>query len=70
LGLIIQKGIKMREMPFSSFQELKKNLKDRKVVLFGGSEISHKTGRKLDNNYDFIVDNNHSIAPQQIKTTI
>lgn len=48
----------MREIPFSSFQELKKNLKKRKIVLFGGSEIAHKTGRKLNNDYEFIVDNN------------
>jgi hypothetical protein len=48
----------MREIPFSTFQELKKNLRNRKIVLFGGSDISHKTGRKLNNEYAFIVDNN------------
>lgn len=48
----------MREIPFSSFQELKKNLNNREIVLFGAGDGAHKTGRKLDNKYSFIVDNN------------
>ena len=48
----------MKNIPFGSFQELNKNLNQRKVVLFGGGNISHKTARKLDNNYEFVVDNN------------
>ena len=48
----------MKNIPFGSFQELNKNLNQREVVLFGGGNISHKTARKLDNNYDFVVDNN------------
>ena len=48
----------MKNIPFGSFQELNKNLNQRKIVLFGGGNISHKTARKLDNNYEFVVDNN------------
>lgn len=48
----------MRNIPFSSFQELKKNLRDRKIVLFGAGDSAHKTGRKVNNEYEFIVDNN------------
>jgi len=48
----------MRKIPFSSFQELKKNLNNRAIVLFGAGDGAHKTGRKLEDNYSFIVDNN------------
>jgi len=48
----------MKNIQFSSFQNLNKNLRQRKVILFGAGPISQKTARKLDNNYDFIVDNN------------
>ena len=48
----------MKKIPFGSFQELNKNLNKREIVLFGGGNISHKTARKLNNNYSFIVDNN------------
>jgi len=48
----------MRDIPFSSFQELKKNLKNREIVLFGAGDGAHKTGRKIENRYSFIVDNN------------
>jgi hypothetical protein len=47
-----------REMPFSTFQEFYKKVGDRKVVLFGAGPISQKTARKLNHNYDFVVDNN------------
>jgi len=45
-------------MPFSTFQEFYKNKRDRKVILFGAGPISQKTARKLENGYDYIVDNN------------
>lgn len=45
-------------IPFGSFQELNKKLNSREVVLFGGGNISHKTARKLDGKYAFVVDNN------------
>jgi len=48
----------MRTMPFSTFQEFYKSVNNRKVVLFGAGPISQKTARKLNNNYDFLVDNN------------
>lgn len=48
----------MQKVPFGSFQELNKNLKLREVVLFGAGNIAHKTARKLNDNYNFTVDNN------------
>ena len=48
----------MKNIPFGSFQELNKNLNNREIVLFGGGNISHKTARKLNNKYSFVVDNN------------
>ena len=48
----------MNNIPFGSFQELYKQLNKRDIILFGGGNISHKTGRKLDGKYLFTVDNN------------
>ncbi|MEA3285906.1 MAG: hypothetical protein U9Q77_00835, partial [Candidatus Marinimicrobia bacterium] len=52
----------MREIPFGSFQELNKNSNNRKIVLFGAGSGAHKTGRKLNQDYSFMVDNNPNLA--------
>ena len=57
----------MANIPFGSFQELNKNLNSREIVLFGGGNISHKTARKLNNNYSFVVDNNPNMWDTQEK---
>ena len=57
----------MANIPFGSFQELNKNLDSREIVLFGGGNISHKTARKLNNNYSFVVDNNPNMWDTQEK---
>ena len=48
----------MREVPFSSFQELNKKLLNKEVVFFWVGPIAEKTARKINNEYGFIVDNN------------
>ena len=51
----------MRNTSFGSFQELQKNSNTRDIVLFGAGTFTHKTGRKLNNNYNCIVDNNPNL---------
>jgi len=47
-----------RKIPFSTLQDLNKNSKGRKIVLFGAGPISEKTARILDGHkIDSIVDN-------------
>jgi hypothetical protein len=47
-----------RKIPFSTLQDLNKNSKGRKIVLFGAGPISEKTARILDGyKIDSIVDN-------------
>ena len=48
----------MRRFPFGSFQAIQKNLNGRSIVLFGAGAISTKTARKINHEYEFIVDNN------------
>lgn len=57
----------MRDIPFSNFQDLNKKLKERKIVLFGAGPISQKTSRKLNGNFEFIVDNNPNMWDTQEK---
>ncbi len=51
----------MREFPFSTFQDLRKRLADRDVVLFGAGNIAAKTARRLGPNLSYIVDNNPNL---------
>lgn len=48
----------MNNIPFSTFQVMYKEINNRKIVLFGAGPISQKTSRKLNNEYEFVVDNN------------
>jgi hypothetical protein len=51
----------MKDMTFGTFQQLQKNLNTREIVLFGAGTFAHKTGRKLNNNFNSIVDNNPNL---------
>lgn len=50
--------ITIDKIPFSTFQVLHKRKNNRELVLFGAGPISQKTARKLNDQHDFIVDNN------------
>ena len=52
----------IKEIPFSSTREITKNLKQRKIIYFGGGNIAEKTNRILNNlNEAFIVDNSSNL---------
>lgn len=51
----------MREIPFSSFQELDRSTRGRDLVLFGAGNICAKTLRRLNKPPCFIVDNSANL---------
>ena len=51
----------MREIAFSTFQELARLANERPVVLFGAGNIAAKTARRLSEAHSFIVDNNPNL---------
>ena len=51
----------MRDIAFSSFQQLSRLSKDRGTVLFGAGDIAAKTVRTLGDRHSYIVDNNPNL---------
>ena len=51
-----------KKIPFSSTNEITKNLKKRKIIYFGGGNIAEKTNRIINNlSQAFIVDNSSNL---------
>jgi hypothetical protein len=61
----------MRDLSFTTFQEITRVSKSKKVVLFGAGVISEKTVRSLKEKYHFILDNNPNLwDTQQLNTSV